>query len=156
IACRSNLVNSFCSGCIQTDNHRLYKTPTYYAQQLYATLAGDRALRIESPLPPSAGPDVSATRSPDRNAVILFAVNDGLMPITRPLDFSAFQAAGDAMHNVQVWSLADSKNAGEPDATNSFGDPIRIISRQTENREAPAAVFPFRFPPLSLTVVKWQ
>ena len=56
IACRSNLVNSFCSGCIQTDNYRLYKTPTYYAQQLYATLAGDRPLRIESPLPPGAGP----------------------------------------------------------------------------------------------------
>ena len=51
IACRSNLINSFCSGCIQTDNHRLYKTPTYYAQQLYATLAGDQPLKIESPLP---------------------------------------------------------------------------------------------------------
>ena len=37
IANRSNLINSFCSGIIQTDNHRLYKTPTYYAQQLYAT-----------------------------------------------------------------------------------------------------------------------
>ena len=34
IANRSNLTNSFCSGIIQTDNHRLYKTPTYYAQQL--------------------------------------------------------------------------------------------------------------------------
>ena len=63
IACRSNLVNSFCSGCIQTDNHRLYKTPTYYAQQLYATLAGDRPLRIDSPLPSNAGPDLSATLS---------------------------------------------------------------------------------------------
>ena len=52
IACRSNLINSFCSGIIQTDNHRLYKTPTYYAQQLYATLAGDRPLRIDSPCPP--------------------------------------------------------------------------------------------------------
>src|SRR5207248_3106533 len=28
IANRSNLTNSFCSGIIQTDNHRLYKTPT--------------------------------------------------------------------------------------------------------------------------------
>ncbi|MGH7139799.1 MAG: carbohydrate binding domain-containing protein, partial [Pirellulales bacterium] len=31
IANRSNLINSFCSGIIQTDNHRLYKTPTYHA-----------------------------------------------------------------------------------------------------------------------------
>jgi alpha-N-arabinofuranosidase len=156
IACRSNLVNSFCSGCIQTDNHRLYKTPTYYAQQLYATLAGDRPLRIESPLPPSAGPDLSATLSPDGNAVILFAVNDSLTPITRPLDFSAFRRADELGYDVGVWILSDSKSAGEPDATNSFGDPMRIISRQTENRDAPAAVFPFRFPPLSLTVIKWQ
>src|ERR1700682_28710 len=59
IANRSNLTNSFCSGIIQTDNHRLYKTPTYYAQQLYSTLAGDRPLRIDSPLPTSTGPDMS-------------------------------------------------------------------------------------------------
>src|SRR6202171_2496522 len=45
IANRSNLINSFCSGIIQTDNTRLYKTPTYYAQQLYATRAGTKALR---------------------------------------------------------------------------------------------------------------
>ena len=64
LACRSNLTNSFCSGCIQTDNHRLFKTPVYYAQQLYATLAGDRPLKIVSPLPPSAAPDISATLSP--------------------------------------------------------------------------------------------
>ena len=45
IANRSNLINSFCSGIIQTDTYRLYVTPTYHAQRLYATLAGDRALR---------------------------------------------------------------------------------------------------------------
>ena len=60
IANRSNLTNSFCSGIIQTDNHRLYKTPTYYAQQLYATLAGNRPLVIESKTPASLGPDFSA------------------------------------------------------------------------------------------------
>jgi alpha-N-arabinofuranosidase len=47
IANRSNLSNSFCSGMIQTDNHRLYKTPAYYAQQLYATRAGTNPLKIE-------------------------------------------------------------------------------------------------------------
>ena len=48
IACRSNLINSFCSGFLQTDNHRLFKTPTYYAQKLYSTLAGDRPLELNS------------------------------------------------------------------------------------------------------------
>ena len=40
IANRSNLADSFCSGIIQTDNSGLYRTPTYYAQQLYAEHAG--------------------------------------------------------------------------------------------------------------------
>src|SRR5579883_869918 len=82
IANRSNLTNSFCSGIIQTDNHRLYKTPTYYAQQLYATRAGNRPLRIESSLPVNHKPDVSATLSADGKFVTLFAVNDGLSDVT--------------------------------------------------------------------------
>ena len=78
IACRSNLTNSFCSGCIQTDNHRLYKTPVYYAQQLYATLAGDRPLKIESPLPTNTGARLERDPLVRGDAVILLAVNDGL------------------------------------------------------------------------------
>ena len=75
IANRSNLVNSFCSGIIQTDNHRLYKTPTYYAQQLYATHAGSRPLKIEPKVSLRAPPDVSATLSEDGKVVALLAVN---------------------------------------------------------------------------------
>ena len=89
IANRSNLINSFCSGIIQADNHRLYKTPTYYAQQLYATLAGNRPLRLASALPPNTGPDLSATLSAKGDEVVLFAVNDTKAGITCPLDFSA-------------------------------------------------------------------
>ncbi len=92
IANRSNLSNSFCSGIIQTDNHRLYKTPTYYAQQLYATRAGTRPLRIDSPLPANTLPDISATLSADGNVLTIFAVNPTLHDVTRPLDLSAFGA----------------------------------------------------------------
>ncbi len=155
IACRSNLVNSFCSGCIQTDNHRLFKTPVYYAQQLYATLAGDRPLRIDSPLPASVGLDLSATLSPKGDAVILFAVNDGLEAISRPLDFSAFAGDGKTPpRSVQVWSLADARDAGEPDVINSFAEPERIISRRS-TITPPAPKFDYRFPPLSLTVLRY-
>ncbi len=90
IANRSNLINSFCSGFIQTDNHRLYKTPTYHAQQLYATMAGDRPLRIDSSLPAISVPDLSATMAADGKSVVVFAVNDQRESIERPLDFSAF------------------------------------------------------------------
>jgi alpha-N-arabinofuranosidase len=155
IACRSNLINSFCSGIIQTDNHRLYKTPTYYAQQLYATLAGDRPLRIDTPLPASDGLDMSATRSPRGDAVILMAVNVERDSITRSLDFSAFGAgASGPIPAVQVWTLADTSDAGEPDVTNSFAEPERIVTRHTTFTPS-SPIFDYRFPRLSLTVLRW-
>jgi alpha-N-arabinofuranosidase len=152
IANRSNLTNSFCSGIIQTDNHRLYKTPTYYAQQLYATHAGSRPLKIESAASFRAAPDVSATLSEDRSAVTLFAVNGTLDEVVRPLDFSAF---GDRGQKVFVWTLADRQKAGEPDVTNSFGEPERVSPAASTFR-ADGPRFEYRFPPLSLTVIRWK
>ncbi len=131
IANRSNIVNSFCSGFIQTDNHRLYKTPTYYAQMLYATMAGDRPLKIDSPLPAISVPDLSATLSADGKSVVLLAVNDRLEPVSRPLDFSAFGRDG---QTLEVWTLADTKHAGEPDVTNNFADPERVVPVRSELR----------------------
>jgi alpha-N-arabinofuranosidase len=152
IANRSNLVNSFCSGCIQTDNDRLYKTPTYYAQMLYANMAGDRPLRIDSDLPPEAAPDLSATLSPDGTAVVLMAANESRAAITRPLDFSAFGQGGPI---VDVWTLADTRHAGEPDVTNSFAAPERVRPVRS-SFVARAARFEYVFPPLSLSVLRWR
>jgi alpha-N-arabinofuranosidase len=152
IANRSNLTNSFCSGIIQTDNHRLFKTPTYYAQQLYATRAGQRALKIESPLPVSLAPDVSATLSAGGDVVTLLAVNDGLTDVTRPVDFSAF---GGKAQEVLIWTLADRKRAGEPDVANSFADPERVASVPSK-LAAPSPRFAYSFPALSLTVMQWR
>ena len=152
IANRSNLTNSFCSGIIQTDNHRLYKTPTYYAQQLYATQAGNRSLRIDSPLPANLKPDVSATLSADGKTVTLFAINTGLSDVTRPVDLTAF---GDAAQEVEVWTLTDKKKTGEPDVTNSFGDPERVAPVASRFKAA-SGRFDYRFPALSLTVLRWK
>jgi alpha-L-arabinofuranosidase len=151
IANRSNLTNSFCSGIIQTDNHRLFKTPCYHAQQLYATLAGDRPLAIESTVPDNAGVDISATLSRDGKHVTLFAVNDGLADETRTLDLSAFDAGP---YELEVWTLADTDRAGEPDAANGFGRPDRIVPKHTR-RKATTAKLRYRFPALSLTVLRW-
>ena len=155
LACRSNLVNSFCSGCIQTDNHRLYKTPVYYAQQLYATLAGDRPLKFEASTPVPTGLDLSAMLAPSGDAVIVLAVNDGLAAVTRLLDFSAHaRSEGKTLPAVEVWTLGDTHHAGEPDATNSFAEPERVATRRSTF--TPGSVrFDYRFPPLSLTVLKW-
>jgi alpha-N-arabinofuranosidase len=148
IANRSNLCNSFCSGIIQTNNHTLYKTPTYYAQQLYATLGGNRPLQIEG----TPGVDLSATLSANGDTVTIFAVNDGLEPITRTLDFSQF---GNASQDVKSWVLADSQAAGEPEVANSFAEPERVrVEHVTLNGRAPK--FDHRFPPLTLTVIRWE
>jgi alpha-N-arabinofuranosidase len=152
IANRSNLTNSFCSGIIQTDNHRLYKTPTFFAQQLYATLAGNKALKIESEVPANLLPDFSATLSPKGDAVILFAVNAGLEECERTLDFSAFGANGQEMN---VWTLTDRRHAGEPDVANSFAEPERVAPVRS-TFQAPAPRFTYRFPALSLTVLQWR
>jgi len=152
IANRSNLINSFGSGIIQVDNHRLYKTPTYYAQWLYATLAGDRPLRIESSGPVNAGLDLSATLNVERGEVVLFVVNATDEEILRRMDFSAF---GNGGQRVMVWTLADRERAGEADVRNDFGDPERVSARQSVFR-ARSARFEYRFPALSLTVLRWR
>ena len=152
IANRSNLTNSFCSGIVQTDNHRLFKTPTYYAQQLYATRGGRRPLKIESSLPANLAPDVSATLSAGGEVVTLFAVNDSLADITRPVDLSAFGGKG---QDVRVWTLADRRRAGEPDVANSFADPERVVSTASKFA-ASSPRFAYRFPALSLTVMQWR
>jgi len=149
IANRSNLTNSFCSGIIQTDRYRLYRTPTYCAQQLYATLGGTRPLRTESSVPATVGPDISATLSARGDRLTVFAVNDSLEAVTRVLDLSAF---GEVAPSLEVWTLADRDAAGEPDVTNSFADPTRVVARHSTLR-AEAPRFEYSFPPLSLTVI---
>ncbi len=150
IANRSNLANSFCSGIIQTDNHRLFKTPTYYAQQLYSTLAGTTPLKIQSSIPAGADIDVSATLSAESRELTLFAVNDSLVPVVRPLDLSAFD-----LHSSEasVWTLGDTEHAGEPDAANSFDHPERIRPVRSQFR-IKSARYDYQFPALTLTVIR--
>ncbi len=109
-------------------------------------------LKLESELPPHVGLDLSATLSPGGNEVILFAVNDTLQDMTRSLDFSSF---GEKGQKVSVWTLADRHKAGEPDVANSFSEPERITARRS-TLEARPPKFSYRFPALSLTVLKWR
>jgi alpha-N-arabinofuranosidase len=151
IANRSNLINSFGSGIIQVDNHRLYKTPTYYAQWLYANLAGDQPLRIESEVPPSVGLDVSATFSERSGQLTLFAVNSSSETVRRTIDLSAFKVQRRA---VDVWQLSDRNKAGEPDVRNDFRDPERISIHHSSLRlGAPNSIF--EFPAFTLTVLRF-
>ncbi len=151
IANRSNLTNSFCSGIIQTDNHRLYKTPTYYAQELYANLAGVRPLKLDTDVEGDTGVDLSATLSRDGRTLTIFAVNDTREDLTRTLDLSVFAKVE---QEVAVWTLEDRDHAGEPDVMNSFGDPERVATRRSRAR-ATSSKFVYRFPACSLTALRF-
>lgn len=152
IACRSNLCNSFCSGIIQTDNHRLFKTPTYYMQQLYATMAEGFPLKLEPAFSFDAAPDISATLSVDGRTVTLFAVNATSEDVSRTLDFSAF---GSGAQEIKVSTLADRQRSGEPDVANGFDDPQRVAPVESSIRVS-SARWSYRFPALSLTILRWR
>jgi len=151
IANRSNLTNSFCSGILQTDNARLYKTPTYYAQQLYACHAGTRPLEVEIEGDLERN-DVSATLSPDGRTVVLFVVNNTRDARKVTLDLSAF---GPLENTAQIWTLVDTQRAGERDVTNSFDDPERVWA-VASSLSVQSGEFDYTFPALSLTVLKCQ
>lgn len=151
IANRSNLTNSFCSGILQTDNTRLYKTPTYYAQQLYACHAGSRPLQVEIEGDLERD-DVSATLSRDGRTLVLFVVNNTRDGRKVTLDLSAF---GPLEKTAQIWTLMDTQRAGERDVTNSFDDPERVRP-VASSLSAQSAQFDYIFPSLSLTVLKFR
>jgi alpha-N-arabinofuranosidase len=154
IANRSNLADSFCSGIIQTNGTGLFQTPTYYAQQLYATHAGRRPLKIRGGAGLPSGPslDASATLSEDGRTIALFAVNPTTGPQPRSLDFAALAPLD---QRVQVWTLADTLSAGERDAANTWRHPDRIRT-EPGNAALDGAKLAYRFPPLSLTVLEVQ
>ncbi len=124
IANRSNLTNSFCSGILQTDRSRLYLTPEYYSQMLYSNLAGTKPLTIEPPAPLHAGMDISATESENGDSVTLFCVNGSPDYVAKTLDLSAL--GGNWKPAGKLWTLADTKNALEPDVVNDFNFPNRV------------------------------
>jgi hypothetical protein len=84
--------------------------------------------------------------------VVLLAVNDTLADVRRTIDLSEFATGG---QEIAVWTLVDRDRAGEPDATNGFGDPERICARRSRFA-APAARFEYQFPALSLSVLTWR
>ncbi len=154
IANRSNLTDSFCGGIIQTNGTGLFKTPAYYAQQLYATHAGSRPLKVRIDAEPHSDPwlDTSAMLSEDGRTIALFAVNPATEPQSRTLDLAAFAPLN---KSVQVWTLADTMGAGKRDAANSWRHPDRIRT-EPGNTALDGSKLAYRFPPLSLTVLEMQ
>ncbi len=151
IAIRSNLADSFCSGIIQTNNSSLFKTPAYYAQQLYATHAGQVPLKVktEGDIPFDPLLDISATVSENGKDISLFIVNQTNQAQKRTIDLQALAPLGS---HVTVWTLEDTEKAGERDALNSWMAPERIHLRQG-SASVKESTLQYEFPALSLTVL---
>ena len=152
IANRSNLADSFCSGIIQPNNHTFFKTPTYHAQQLYASHAGHYPLKVQfqGTAVADAALDVSATLAEDQNRLAIFVVNTSLKPYKRTIDLTAFSPLA---AEAECWTLADSAKAGERDAFNSWREPNRVRP-QSSQASVTDGSFVYEFPPLSLTVLE--
>jgi len=149
IAIRSNLTNSGCAGIIQTNNATLYKTPTYYAEQLYSHHAGTHPLKVE--LDGDLMQDeVSATLSRNGKTVVLFVVNAMRLERKVTIDLSEF---GPMEKKLSIWTLMDTQKAGERDVANSFYEPERVRP-VTSTISIKRPKFNYTFPPLTLTVLK--
>jgi alpha-L-arabinofuranosidase len=151
IANRSNMTNSFCSGIIQTKGPDLYLAPTYHAQALYVRAAGSFPVKVETALDPAADDvDVFAAMSPDNKTLRIYAVNESAMPRERSIQLAGF---GTSASRARVFTLADRDRAGERTVGNSFADPDRI---RTVESEIPIAgpEFVLQLPEISVTLVE--
>ena len=154
IANRSNLADSFCSGVLQTNNHALYKTPTYYVQELYANHAGQipLAIQLDADLPADPAVDTSATWSTDGAVLAVFAVNHTASVQSRTLDVAAFAPLAES---VEVQTILDTAKAGERDAANSWREPDRIRTVADKTTLAGDRLT-YAFAPLSVTLLKFR
>ncbi len=154
IAVRSNLIDSFCSGCIATGPGWLYTTPVYDAQWLYARGAGSYPLRIEcaggAALPPLLmEPDLSALLSADGKLLRLYAVNSTGEAIEVRCALAGLGAALGAARFV----LHDAERGGSPEVGNARDMPDRVRTvREDAAARGGEIVLPCE--PFSLTLIE--
>jgi alpha-L-arabinofuranosidase len=143
IANRSNLVNSSCSGSIQTGPTGLYFTPAYHVQRAYANLSGDTALTVHA----GTGEvlDLSATRRGSAGPVSLAAVNCTAETQARQIDLADLALSSPL---VRTWTLA----GPALQAVNSFEDPDCVAPNEG-TMERRASFLSYTFPAYSLTIL---
>ena len=153
IAHRSNFVNSFGSGFVVTGLGWIYKSPAYYAQQLYSRGAETYPLRVETSSTLAWQlwePDLSAVLSPDGKTLRIYAVNSTLDAIRTTIQLEDFQSP---VSGGTVYTLEDREHALTAEVMNSRDNPERISFR-TQPAGVSGKEFDSTFPPLSLTLLE--
>jgi alpha-L-arabinofuranosidase len=120
IACRSNLVNSFCGGTIQTNAAGLFRIPSFYVMKLFSDHS--KPVPLMTSVPPQ-GLDVTACSSVDRTSICVFAVNTRKEPAELRLDLSSF---GTGMKVVGGEMVGDTQDRRQIDITNGWDHPERV------------------------------
>ena len=120
IACRSNLVNSFCAGTIQTNAAGLYKVPGFHVMKLFRDHSKPVPLMI-SQVPRWL--DVTACASEDRQAVTIFIVNTRSEPADVQLDLNLLSKG---MKIVVGEVVGDTQDRRQIDVTNGWDRPERV------------------------------
>lgn len=143
MACRSNLVNSYCSGIIGTTPGGLIKRPSYHVMKLYAENALPVPLGAEAA---SDALDVFACASPGLGEACVFAVNLGREPREIAIDFGPL---GKSVRVKSALSVCDSLDRRQPDVVNQESGEGRV-------RTAAAAVdgAAVRLPAFSATAIR--
>lgn len=150
IANRSNLSDSFGSGFLETGPGWIYKTPAYYAQQMYAQAAGSYPVMIRrSTLEawPLQVPDLSATLSADSKTLRIYAVNSS--PQAKSIRFHLEDVSGEVSGGF-VEMLDDREHSLTTEVMNSRDDPNRVSSHR-QPLSGLGKTFDFTFQPFALT-----
>lgn len=159
IAIRSNLIDSFGSGVIQTGPGWLFLAPTYHAQRLYARAAESYPLRIERGTDdPTAAvpwdlnePDLSALLSADGHRLRVYGVNT----TERLLNIRTTLAGLPAVRDGVVEIVRDTEGARTAEVLNTRDEPQRI--RPTRKPAgARGTDFTLEFPPFSLALYELE
>jgi alpha-N-arabinofuranosidase len=136
IACRSNLVNSFCAGTIQTNAAGLYKVPGFHVMKLFRDHTKPVPLTVTQ-MPPWL--NVTACAAEDRQSLSVFAVNTRTEPTEIRLDLDTF-ATGMNITGGEV--VGDTQDRRQVDITNGWDHPERVktmpLSFQGETFTLPA------------------
>jgi alpha-L-arabinofuranosidase len=145
IANRSNLVNSSCSGSIQTSPDDLFFTPAYLVQRAYANLSGSEALQLQTD--PGEPLDLSATRRGPQGEVVLASVNFDIRSHPRRIDLSQLALR---KGSCRAWTLT----GPALDAVNSFEDKTCVAARE-DSLQFRGGTLEYTFLPLSVTILQF-
>ena len=133
----SDLVNGWPGGIIQASSHRIFVTPSYLVNRLYATRLGAERLpstvdgpSVSSTREGGAVPvlDAVASRSADGRTIYIKAVNTDLeRPVTARITVSHARLARSAtLERVVADSVAAVNGFSTPDAVRTTRESIRV------------------------------